>query len=215
MAKLSVLVCVREQEARLESCLGRLVFADEIVVLLDRCAPAAAATAKVFADTIIEGAYPLEGALRAAGRAACTGDWILEVDVGEWVTVPLAREVRACITAPEDADWFHVPVDDYVGATLIRPGGGGSLGAAPRARLYRARPETWDGGQGHAAVRGAGRGGGRLRSALVHQLDDGLVPQSPRLDRSGRVRGPASVERRETLGEIVARLSREGPRTGR
>ena len=54
MALLSAVLCVRNEEERLESCLRRLTFADEIVVLLDRCA-----------DSFEAALYPLISTLRA------------------------------------------------------------------------------------------------------------------------------------------------------
>ena len=183
MPKLSVLVCVHNEEARLEACLSRLAFADEIVVVLDRCTDGSPAIARSLANVTVAGVFPLEGPRRSAGLAACTGDWVLEVDADEWVTFELAAEVRSRIRTAGEADWFEVPVDNYVGKTLIRHGWGGSFGTTAVARLYRAGGKTWGGQRVHPAVKVEGRCGGRLSAALVHKVDDNISDMLMRLDR--------------------------------
>ncbi len=46
MASLSVVLCAHNEERVLEACLQRLSFADEIVVLLDRCTDGSEALAR-------------------------------------------------------------------------------------------------------------------------------------------------------------------------
>ena len=97
MSKLSALVCVRNEEARLAACLQRLAFCDEVVVVADRCTDRSEIVARELGATVISGIWPLEGQRRAAGAAACTGDWILEIDADEEVGPDLAREIVARI----------------------------------------------------------------------------------------------------------------------
>src|SRR3546814_2057610 len=78
--RLSALVVAHDEEARLADCLDALRFADEIVVVLDRCTDGSKAIAARYTDRLVEGAWPIEGERRNAGIAACTGDWIFEVD---------------------------------------------------------------------------------------------------------------------------------------
>ena len=95
--ELSALVVAHDEEANLPDCLERLRFADEIVVLLDRCTDGSRAIAERFGARILEGAWPLEGERRNTGIAACRGRWILEIVCasyssasrdGEWTPVP-------------------------------------------------------------------------------------------------------------------------------
>src|SRR5699024_4297518 len=78
--RLSALVVARNEASRLPACLDSLAAADEVVVVLDRSTDASAGIARQHGARLLEGAWELEGARRNAGIAACTGDWILEVD---------------------------------------------------------------------------------------------------------------------------------------
>ena len=73
--ELSALVVAHDEEANLPDCLERLRFADEIVVLLDRCTDGSRAVAERFGARILEGAWPREGERRNTGIAACRGRW--------------------------------------------------------------------------------------------------------------------------------------------
>ena len=78
--RLSALVVAHNEAAQLADCLNCLAPADERVVVLDRCTDDSAVIANKLADQVIEGAWPIEGDRRNTGIAACTGDWVLEVD---------------------------------------------------------------------------------------------------------------------------------------
>ena len=78
-------------------CLETLAFADEIVVVLDRCSDGSKEIAENFGARVIEGEWPLEGPRRHAGIELCTGDWILEVDADERASEALGREIRRTI----------------------------------------------------------------------------------------------------------------------
>ena len=67
---LSALVVAHNEEAQLPGCLAQLTFADEIVVVLDRCTDKSLEIAQAAGARILEGAWPLEGTRRNAGIAA-------------------------------------------------------------------------------------------------------------------------------------------------
>jgi glycosyltransferase involved in cell wall biosynthesis len=73
---LSALVVARNEANQLADCLACLGFADEIVVVLDRCDDASPEIARRFTDRVVEGAWEREGERRNAGIAACRGDWV-------------------------------------------------------------------------------------------------------------------------------------------
>ena len=91
--KLSALIVVHNEDHQLQACLETLDFADEIVVVLDRCSDDSKKIASRFTDKIIEGAWPLEGPRRHAGIDACSGEWIFEVDADERATTELGEEI--------------------------------------------------------------------------------------------------------------------------
>lgn len=180
--RLSALVVVHNEEERLPSCLGHLGFADELVVVLDRCTDGSADIARSFGARIIEGAWPVEGDRRNEGLGACTGDWILEVDADEHVSVALAAEVRRVIVSSL-FDWHVVPVDNYIGGRLVRHGWGSSFGKAGCPALFRRGVKTWGPQRVHPALQWAGTRGPALTVPLEHYVDRNISDMLHRLDR--------------------------------
>jgi glycosyltransferase involved in cell wall biosynthesis len=179
---LSALVVARNEEHQLALCLDTLAFADEIVVVLDRCRDRSRDIAERYAARIVEGAWECEGPRRHAGIAACRGRWILEVDADERVPPELAAEIRSLI-ASSAADWHLVPIDNYVGGRLVRWGWGASFGRSAHAALYRKGAKSWGGERVHPAVRLAGRQGATLQARLVHHAGRDISDLLRRLDR--------------------------------
>ena len=68
--------------------------------MLDRSTDASADIARAHGAKLLEGGWELEGERRNAGIAACTGDWILEVDADERVPPELWAEIRRVAAAP-------------------------------------------------------------------------------------------------------------------
>ena len=99
--QLSALVVARNEEEILHECLKRLRFADELVVVLDKCTDGSKAIAARFTDRLIEGSWDLEAERQHAGIAACGGDWIVHLDADERVPPALAAEIRAAIATAE------------------------------------------------------------------------------------------------------------------
>ena len=179
---LSALVVARNEAAQLAECLGCLTFADEIVVVLDRCEDRSREIAGDFTNRIIEGAWEREGLRRNAGIAACRGEWIVEIDADERVGHDLAAEIRA-VAANSAADWHLIPVDNYVGARLVRWGWGASFGRSAHAGLFRRGAKLWGDERVHPAIRLTGTQGRTLDSRLVHHVDLSISDMLRRLDR--------------------------------
>lgn len=211
MPKLTAVVCVHNEEARLGGCLDRLAFADEIVVVLDRCTDRSRAIAEQHGAILVFGAFPLEGPRRAAGMDAASGDWILEVDADERIGPELALEVRSAMLRAEQSGtcrYMKVPVHNYVGERHIRHGWGGSFGTTLAARLYRKGSKTWGAERVHPKVTFDGAEGPRLRHGLRHQFGDGVSCMLRRLDRYTELR---AQDLREHGGKIgVADNARRG-----
>ena len=192
--RLSALICVHNEERNLAACLQALRFADEIVVVLDRCTDRSAEIARLHADRIVAGAFPLEGPRRAAGVEACGGDWILEIDADERVGQALATEVRLTVEAAITQAHFLIPVDNYVGARLVRHGWGGSFGTSAVTRLYRRGCKHWQSQRVHPGVTLVGEAGGRLANPLIHHVDDDISDMIRRLDRYTELRALDLIE---------------------
>jgi glycosyltransferase involved in cell wall biosynthesis len=179
---LSALVVARNEAAQLADCLSRLAFADELVVVLDRCDDNSADIARRFTGNVIEGVWEREGPRRNAGIAACHGEWVVEIDADERVPPELAAEIRA-VVATSQADWHLIPIDNYVGAHLVRWGWGASFGRSAHAGLFRRGAKQWGEGRVHPAVALSGRQGKTLEARLEHRVDRNISDMLRRLDR--------------------------------
>ena len=186
MTALSALVVARNEEAQLAGCLERLRFADEIVVVLDRCDDGSRDIAARYTDRLIEGAWEIEGPRRNAGIAACSGDWLLEVDADERVSEALAAEIRAVITDAAPG-YFLLPYDNYIGERLVRYGWGASWGVSATVRLFSRGAKSWGDQRIHPKVNlsGARRW---LKSPMEHYIDDDISDMIRRLDRYSTMR---------------------------
>jgi glycosyltransferase involved in cell wall biosynthesis len=179
---LSALVVVHDEERQLSECLGCLGFADEIVVVLDRCSDRSREIASGFTGHLVEGAWEREGARRHAGIDTCRGDWILEIDADERVSPELGAEITE-VVASSSASWHLVPVDNYVGARLVRWGWGASFGRSAHAALYRKGAKLWGNQRVHPAVSLSGSPGTALLSPIIHYVDRDISEMLRRLDR--------------------------------
>jgi glycosyltransferase involved in cell wall biosynthesis len=186
--KLSALVCAHNDEARLADCLRRLDFCDEIVVVADRCTDRSQEIARQFGARVIDGIFPLESQRKAAGLAACLGEWILEIEADEHVEAALAYEVRAAIHGRPGGDWFDVPVDNFVGKTLVRRGWGAGLGDVRAPRLFRRRVKRWKACRVDPAPILDGRFAGELETSIVRHADPDVAHMIARLDRQTSLR---------------------------
>ena len=117
--KISAVISAHNEAHQLSDCLETLSFADEIVVLLDRCNDDSELIAKRYTDRIFTGQWLTEGERRNAGIQACTGEWVFEIDADERVPKKLAREIRSVVNTTR-YDWHEVLVDNYIGDRLVR-----------------------------------------------------------------------------------------------
>ena len=179
--KLSAVISVHNEESQLAECLKTLEFADEIVVLLDKCTDDSEVVARKFTNRIVPGAWPKEGARRNAGIEACTGDWVFEIDADERVPKALSREIRHVVET-SSADWHEVPVDNYIGERLIRWGWGASFGKAAYPGLFRRGVKVWGDQRVHPNLSWSGRKGAMLENRLLHYLDRNISDMIMRLD---------------------------------
>ena len=182
--RLSALVVAHNEEDRLAACLEKLAFADEVVVVLDKCTDGTKAIAERFGARTIEGSWALEGPRRNTGIAACSGDWILEVDADEHVPKALANEIRFAIGI-STFDWHEILVDNYIGERLVRWGWGASFGKAAYPGLFRKGAKIWGAQRVHPSLdwSNATRGRGpMLKERIHHYVDRDISDMIRRLD---------------------------------
>jgi glycosyltransferase involved in cell wall biosynthesis len=204
--RLSVAICVHNEAAQLEDCLNALGFADELVVLLDKCTDASGEIARRFTDRIVEGAWEIEGARRNAAIDACSGDWVLEVDADERVPDALAREIRDTINSTA-FDWHEILVDNYIGARLVRWGWGASFGKAAYPGLFRKGVKRWGPQRVHPSLEWSGRKGPMLTQRLDHYVDRNVSDMLKRLDSYTTARA-ADLRDSSEIGSFANNLRR-------
>ncbi len=184
--RLSALVVAHNEEAQLADCLESLRFADQLVVVLDRCSDGSKGIAERFSAEIIEGAWEIEGPRRNEGIAACDGDWILEVDADERVSAALAEEIRQRIVAAPFGH-FLIPYHNYVGNHLVKHGWGGAWGVSATVRLFARGAKSWGDQRIHPTVTLKGKRD-VLQSPMIHYVDRDISDMLRRLDRYSTAR---------------------------
>ena len=187
--RLSAVISVHNEEAQLADCLECLTFADEIVVLLDKCTDGSGAIARRFTERVIDGAWGIEGERRNAGIKACRGDWVFEIDADERVPEALGREIADTVrTTP--FDWHEILVDNYIGGKLVRWGWGASYGKAAYPGLFRKGVKTWGNKRVHPPLDWASgaRKGPPLTHRLGHLVDRNISDMIRRLDNYSTAR---------------------------
>lgn len=178
---LTAVVVAHNEEANLDECLAGLAFADEILVVLDRCTDRSAEIARRYTDRVVEGGWEREGDRRNHAAGLAGGDWILDVDADERISPSLAREIRETIVTSVH-DRHAIPFDNWVGGRLIRHGWGATVGISSKTILFRKGTRRVGPERVHPRVRFDGRQGpplmGRVRhliyrdaSDLIHRLD--------------------------------------------
>ena len=179
--KISAVISAHNEAYQLADCLETLGFADEIVVLLDRCADDSKVIAQQYTDQIFVGEWLTEGERRNDGIKACNGEWIFEIDADERVPTRLAHEIRSVVNTT-CCDWHEIPVDNYIGDRLVRWGWGASFGKAAYPGLFRKGVKIWGRQRVHPALTWKGKKGPMLNGRLIHYVDRDLSDILKRLD---------------------------------
>lgn len=205
--KLSALVVAHNEEKRLPSCLERLRFADEIVVVCDKCTDGTRAIAESFGAVVVEGAWDIEGDRRNTGIQACSGDWILEVDADEHAPAALADEIRRVIRVTT-ADWHEILVDNYIGDRLVRHGWGASYGKAAYPGLFRKGAKVWGRDRVHPGLTWHGSKGAMLQNRIDHHVDRNISDMIRRLDSYSTAKARDLRDKGQTWGSTAANVRR-------
>ncbi len=204
---LSAVISVHNEGHQLAACLETLTFADELVVLLDKCTDDSEEIARRFTERVVPGAWDIEGDRRNAGIEACSGDWVFEIDADERVPADLAAEIRLTVETSA-ADWHEILVDNYIGARLVRWGWGASFGKAAYPGLFRKGVKTWGPQRVHPALTWRGSKGAMLDQRLIHYVDRDLSDTLRRLDSysTARAKDMAETGSTDSLANNIRRF---------
>ena len=196
MTKLSALVVVHNEEANLADCLAALAFADEIVVVLDRCTDASERIALDANAKTVSGAWPIEGERRHAGIDACTGPWILEIDADERVDTALADEILLAVRT-DACDFIFIPMRNHVAGRWVRYGWMAALAPDLKGCLFRKGHKTWGSERVHPATDFEGRRGPDLLHGIHHDFARDISDLMTRFNRNTSLKADDMVARSE------------------
>jgi glycosyltransferase involved in cell wall biosynthesis len=213
VVKLSAVVCVQNQEAQLSDCLRKLSFCDEVIVVADRCTDRSQEIARRYGAVVIDGIFPLESHRRMAGVEACSSEWVLEVEPEERIDAALAWEIRAVLQMRRAGDWYELPVDNYVGETLVRHGWTGVISARREPRLYKRGLKSWDARRVRTPVTMAGQSGGALTGAIRRSLGRDVGGLIERLNRFTGLRAEDVVDGGRNTGLAMSMVQGLGELT--
>ena len=180
--KISALVIAHNEEKILSSCLKNLVYADELVVVLDKTNDKSKVIAKKYGARIFEGKWNIEANRRNFGIKKCLGDWILEIDADEHASKDLFTEIRKKIKNAEPG-YFLIPFDNYIGKKKVRYGWGASWGVSAAPRLHFKGCKYWKKEQlihPSISLKGKKRW---LQSRIKHYVDNDINDMLLRLIR--------------------------------
>lgn len=180
---ISALIVARNEGHQLAACMETLDWADEIVVVLDRCTDDSADVARRFTDRILEGEWPMQGIRREAGIDYTTGPWVFELDADERVTPALAAELKAIGETDPAFDYAKIDVDNFIGQRLVRYGWGASFGKAGTMAVFRKGAKIWGEGRVHPSIQLIGRRGPDLKGRILHYVDEDVSDMIARLNR--------------------------------
>jgi glycosyltransferase involved in cell wall biosynthesis len=190
---LSALCVVHNGEALLEACLQSVRFCDEIVVVLDRCTDRSKEIALRFGAVLVEGAWPVEGPRRNAGLAACTQDYVLEIDADERVPEALADELRAILANRPNGGVF-IPFDNRIGGQPVRFGWGAYNGVGGKRCLFPRGAKQWGAGRLHPSITQPPEAA-RTTARMIHLVYDDIPHMYQRLLRYCRLAAEDMVEK--------------------
>lgn len=134
--KLSVVLAVYNEEAKLEKCLASVKdIADELVVVDGGSTDKTVSIARKYTSTIVTTDNPPmfhKNKQKAIEKA--TSDWILQLDADERLTPALKHEIMLTIQHNPPENGFWIPRKNYISNTWMKYGG---MYPDPVIRLFR------------------------------------------------------------------------------
>lgn len=124
MARLSVVMIVKNEANSLAECLASVTWADEIVVLDSGSDDATVEIARRYTDKVyVDSDWQGFGVQRQRAQSKATGDWILMLDADERPTPELIAEIRAVAGQGLQDAVFAIPRLSYCFGRFIRHSG--------------------------------------------------------------------------------------------
>jgi glycosyltransferase involved in cell wall biosynthesis len=178
VAKLSVTVITKNEEADIAAALTSVAWADEIVVVDSGSTDQTVAIARRFTSRVVVRPWEGYAAQKNAAAAVASHDWILSLDADERITPALADEIRSAIEQPA-CSAFRIPRVTWHLGRWIR-----TTDWYPdfQLRLYDRRAARWTGRLVHEAVTVDGPIG-RLQGEIEHYAYRDIADHVETIDR--------------------------------
>ena len=199
--KLSALIIVHNEEKQLNECLKTLNFADEIVVILDKCSDNSEKIAKKFTKRIFSGSWKIEGDRRNYGIKKCINPWIFEIDADERVPELLQKEIRNCIEG-SIYDYFLIPVNNFIGNSIVKYGWGAYFGKSSYPGLFKKNYKSWGKQRVHPKLDLKGKKGFTLKNSLNHYYCKDISDMLLKLDKYSTARALDLLEQKNNENSI-------------
>ena len=207
MTKLSVLIVIKNEEKQIEECLKTIKFADEIIVILDKCTDNSEKIVKRYTKKIFSGNWKLEGERRNFGLDKCSKSWILEIDADERVPNALRKEIKQIIKYSKK-DWYKIKVNNYLGNNIVKNGWGAYFGKSAYSGLFRKNKKNWGEQRVHPEIRLFGKEGKTLENKIDHFYCKNIFDLFIKLDSysTARALDLTTMKNTETLIKNIKRI---------
>ena len=180
--KISAVIVAHNEEKNIEECLQSLDFADEIIVVLDKCSDKTKEIVLKYTKSIYEGSWNIEGARRNIALNAANCEWILEIDADERISPALAVEIKEAITNSKPCG-FTIPIANYIGKKWVKYGWLRTLGVLKRQTLtykglkkYDEDKEIHPTFEENFAIK-------KLKNPIIHLVDEDVSDLISRFNR--------------------------------
>ena len=207
MNKLSVLLIIRNEERQIASCLKTVSFANEIIVILDKCTDNSEEIVRRYTKKIFKGTWDIEGERRNFGIRKCSNNWILEIDADERISKKLKNEINRTINS-SNCDWHKINVNNFMGKKIIHYGWGAYFGKSSYAGLFRNGKKIWGNTRVHPKIKLIGKEGRTLQNRLDHYYCKNISDLFVKLDSysNARAKDLADIRNDETMVKNVRRI---------
>ncbi|MFC1839030.1 glycosyltransferase family 2 protein [Thermodesulfobacteriota bacterium] len=109
MNRLSVYILTHNEEAKIESAIKSVLWADDVVLVDSDSTDSTVSLAKGLGARIVNVPFKGFGKLRNAAISACIHDWIFSLDADERCTDDVASEIIKIIHEPDSLDAYFIP----------------------------------------------------------------------------------------------------------
>ena len=185
--QLSILLVVSNEEKQILQCLKTIQFANEIVIILDKCTDNSESIARKFTNKIFKGSWEIEGDRRNFGISQCSHEWIFEIDADERVSPALQKEIKYIINNT-DRDFFLIDVNNYVGSKLVKYGWGAYFGKSSYPGLFKKKIKIWGNERVHPRLKFLTEKRGKLKNYISHYYCKSLSDMILKLDKYSSAR---------------------------